>query len=68
MAVSIQRVFWIGAVLSALALMVALFLPRERAGEDETEEIHLSADCGERLIMAEQTTINKRNQPKASVD
>jgi hypothetical protein len=29
MAVSIHRVFWIGAVLSAMALFVALLLPKQ---------------------------------------
>jgi EmrB/QacA subfamily drug resistance transporter len=63
MANSIHRVFWIGAILSVLAFAVAFLLPVQ--SKKEQEEIHLSADCGERMIMAEQTTINKRNQPEA---
>jgi hypothetical protein len=66
MAVSIHRVFWVGAILSALALAVSLFLPRGTGGKASEREIHLSADCGERLLMAEQTTINRRNQPDSA--
>lgn len=54
---AIHPVFWAGAVTSALGLLVVLFLPGGRQDEKE-----LSVD-GERLIMAEQTTINARNQP-----
>lgn len=68
MAVSIHRVFWIGAILSALALLVALLLPRDEKSGKKDEEIHLSSDCGERMLMAEQTTINQRNQPQAAPD
>lgn len=53
MAVSIHSVFQVGAVVSALALLVAFFLPRQR------KKIK---DVGEKLVMAEQTTINARNQ------
>jgi len=51
---AIRPVFWSGAVMAGLGLIVVLFLP----GAKEKEEID-----GERLIMAEQTTINARNQP-----
>ena len=61
MATSIHRVFWVGAILSVLALGVVFLLPVDRKKDEE--EIHLSKDAGERLIMAEHTTINKRNQP-----
>jgi MFS family permease len=54
---AIQPVFWSGALMAALGLLVVLFLPKEK-GEDE--EVNVD---GERLIMAEQTTINARNQP-----
>ena len=64
MAVSIHRVFWVGAFLSVLAFGVAFLLPVQPKRKDDNE-IHLSTDCGERMIMAEQTTINKRNQPEA---
>ncbi|HEY8560700.1 MAG TPA: MDR family MFS transporter [Pyrinomonadaceae bacterium] len=63
MASSIHRVFWVGAILSLFALAVTFLLPRRNKREEA--EMHHSADAGERLIMAEQTTINKRNQPDA---
>lgn len=63
MAVSIHRVFWVGAILSLAALGVAFLLPVQSKRRED--EIHLSEDCGEKMIMAEQTTINKRNQPEA---
>jgi len=58
MAASIHPVFWVGAVMSFLALIVACFLPKP--------ENPIGKDIdGERLIMAEQTNINARNQPVA---
>jgi len=62
MAASIHRVFWIGAILSGLALLVAFFLPRQ----DESEKEAADGDAGEKMFMAEQTMINKRNQPSAT--
>ena len=64
MAVSIHRVFWVGAILSTLAFGVSFLLPAQ-GKKKEDEEVHLSKDCGERMLMAEQTTINQRNQPEA---
>ncbi len=64
MADSIHRVFWVGAILSVLAFGVSFLLP-VKAKNNKDEEIHLSTDCGERMLMAEQTTINQRNQPEA---
>jgi len=63
MATSIHSVFWVAAILSLLAFGVTFLLPVQT--KKEASEIHISEDCGERLIMAEQTTINKRNQPEA---
>ena len=55
---AIHPVFWAGAFASALGLIVVLFLPKEsREGEEA-----IAVD-GERMIIAEQTTINARNQP-----
>lgn len=62
MAASIHRVFWVGAILSGLALLVAFFLPRQ----DESEKHATDGDAGEKMLMAEQTMINKRNQPSAT--
>ena len=52
---AIHPVFWAGAFMAGLGLLVVLFLPSEREEEKVVE--------GERLIMAEQTNINARNQP-----
>jgi len=63
MATSIHKVFWVGAVLSALALLVVFLLPKQ----DDKSEIHKTEEnCGEKMLMAEQTTINARNQPSVS--
>ena len=62
MATSIHRVFWVGAVLSALAFLVTFLLPKRK-----DEEVHRTdGDAGEKMFMAEQTTINARNQPSAN--
>ncbi len=59
MAVSIHRVFWVAAVLSAMAFFVSLLLPKQK--EDQIHET--DGDAGSKMFMAEQTTINARNQP-----
>jgi hypothetical protein len=56
MAASIHPVFWLGALMSGLGFLVVLLLPKPGVSAE--------AD-GERMIMAEQTTINARNQPVA---
>lgn len=58
MAAAIHPVFWVGAFMSFLALIASLFLPKPEFPSVEVE--------GERLVMAEQTTINARNQPSAT--
>jgi len=59
MAVSIHQVFWVAAVISALAFLVSLFLPKQQIGSiHKTDE-----NADEKMFMAEQTTINARNQP-----
>jgi hypothetical protein len=55
-------VFWLGAFTSILALVVTLFLPKVPT---ESAEPDTDPDCGEKMLMAEQTTINARNQPAA---
>ncbi len=65
MAASIHRVFWVGAILSLFALVVVFLLPAQTKKEAEETSIDVSPDCGERMMMAEHTTINQRNQPKA---
>lgn len=60
MAISIHRVFWVAAVLSGLAFLVSLLLPKQ-----DKEKIHeTDGDVGEKTFMAQQTTINQRNQPR----
>ncbi len=56
MANSVQRVFQVGAFVSAMALLIALFLPGQK--EDLVVE-------GEKMIMAEKTALDKENQPIA---
>ncbi|HEY0427055.1 MAG TPA: MDR family MFS transporter [Pyrinomonadaceae bacterium] len=60
MAISIHKVFWVGAVLSFLALLVIFLLPKRG-------EIHVTdGNVGEKMLMAEQTTINRRNEPDST--
>lgn len=62
MASAVRPVFWFAAGVCVLALIVTLWLPRRRkegAGSDS------AYDSGETMLMAEQTTINARNQPVA---
>ena len=60
MAASIHPVFWVGAFMSLLALVAVLFLPKPERPSADVD--------GERLVMAEQTNINARNQPVAQED
>jgi hypothetical protein len=53
---AIRPVFLVGAVMSLLAFFVSMLLPKHlRTGNEDID--------GERMLMAEQTTINARNQP-----
>ncbi|MGH9819834.1 MAG: hypothetical protein ACRD43_06665, partial [Pyrinomonadaceae bacterium] len=61
MAAAVHPVFWVGAVVCILALFVSLYLPKRH--EDPERDVR-SDNVGERMLMAEQTTINARNQPK----
>jgi EmrB/QacA subfamily drug resistance transporter len=67
MAAAIHHVFWVGTVLAALALLVSLYLPR--AGDGTTApptEAECCAETGERMVMAEFTTLGAENEPVAS--
>ena len=67
MASSIHKVFWTGTVLSALALLVAFFLPRDGdAGVAPPDEETCCAETGERMVLAEFTTLEPEDEPVAS--
>ncbi len=62
MAAAIHPVFLLGAAVSILAMFAVFFLPkRSKPGEHKESD----ENCGETMLMAEQTTINARNQPIA---
>jgi hypothetical protein len=63
MASAVHPVFWVGAVVSILALFVTFLLPRETASDASNRS---REPVGEKMIMAEQTVINARNQPVAN--
>ncbi|HEV7645697.1 MAG TPA: MDR family MFS transporter [Pyrinomonadaceae bacterium] len=62
MARSNHIVFWIGGAFSLLAFFVAFLLPKKELGRKGRDD----EEVGEKMLMAEQTTINARNQPVAS--
>lgn len=60
MAAAIRPVFWVAAAVSFLAFVISFALPRSPAiGAKRPPD----EECGETMLMAEQTTINARNQP-----
>jgi hypothetical protein len=63
MAAAIHPVFWVGALVCALALVVSFFLPADP--RDDALQHRTDPSSGEKMLMAEQTTINARNQPVA---
>jgi EmrB/QacA subfamily drug resistance transporter len=67
MAAAIHRVFWVGTALAGIALLVSLFLPRkgDTNVKPPTEE-ECCAETGERMIMAELTTIDSEHEPVAA--
>jgi MFS family permease len=68
MASSIHNVFWIGTALAALALFVSFYLPRRGDKDEEypTKE-SCTAESGERMFIAELTTIDSENEPVANL-
>ncbi|HJR07941.1 MAG TPA: MDR family MFS transporter [Pyrinomonadaceae bacterium] len=67
MAGAIHNVFWVGTVLAGLALVVSFYLPR--AGDAKTApptEDECCHETGERMVMAEFTTIDPEHEPVAS--
>ncbi|MDQ6788109.1 MAG: MFS transporter [Acidobacteriota bacterium] len=68
MATSIHKVFWVGAILSFLSLLVSLLLPHAKNAEDEivsTEKGAPRGESGEQLVMAEFTTIEPKSESSA---
>jgi MFS family permease len=67
MAQAIHKVFWVGTILSALALLVSFYLPRRgsTAVVEPTEDT-CCAETGERMVMAELTTIDPEHEPVAA--
>ncbi len=59
MAGAIKPVFLVVVVMCFLALLASLVLPREKV----TEVVASDPNVGEKMLMAEQTTINARNEP-----
>ncbi|MFL6375812.1 MAG: MDR family MFS transporter [Pyrinomonadaceae bacterium] len=59
MAAAIHPVFLVVVVVCILALIASFFLP------SPTRESEPDKACGEKMLMAEQTVINRRNEPVA---
>jgi EmrB/QacA subfamily drug resistance transporter len=67
MAGAMHKVFWVGTAMAALALLVSLRLPRKGDGATEppTEDT-CCAETGERMVMAELTTLDPEHEPVAA--
>jgi len=67
MAAAIHKVFWTGTALAGLALLVAFRLPRRGdAGVAAPDEETCCAETGERMVMAEFTTLEPEDEPAAA--
>ncbi len=67
MAASIHKVFWVGTALAALALLVSFGLPRASDKEyDGPSEDACCSETGERMVMAEFTTMDAEQEPVAA--
>jgi EmrB/QacA subfamily drug resistance transporter len=66
LAAAIHKVFWVGTALAGLAFLVALRLPRTGDGYPAPNEEACCAETGERLVMAEFTTIDAEDEPVAA--
>jgi EmrB/QacA subfamily drug resistance transporter len=62
MAQSLHMVFWVGTAFALLAFLVSFLLPKHQKAPKIPED----EEVGERMLMAEQTVINARNQPVAA--
>jgi EmrB/QacA subfamily drug resistance transporter len=63
---AIHNVFWVGTVVSGLALLICFWLPKsnDRAHEPPSQEA-CTARSGERLVVAELTTLDAEHEPVA---
>jgi EmrB/QacA subfamily drug resistance transporter len=67
MAGAIHNVFWVGTAFAVLALLVSFYLPRKGESTFERpEEEACSTETGERMMMAELTTIDPEHEPAAT--
>jgi EmrB/QacA subfamily drug resistance transporter len=67
MAGAIHKVFWTGTALAGLAFLVALRLPRQGdASVAPPDEEACCAETGERMVIAEFTTLEPEDEPVAS--
>jgi MFS family permease len=69
MAGAIHNVFWVGTAFAGLALLVSFYLPRKRSGEgaaDVPTREACGSQAGERMMMAELTTIDPEHEPAAT--
>jgi hypothetical protein len=67
MAGAMHNVFWVGTAMAAMALLVSLRLPRK--GDRSTgppSEDSCCAETGERMVMAELTTLDPEHEPVAA--
>jgi hypothetical protein len=60
MAAAIHPVFMVVVVVCILALIASIFMPSPDRSHAEPDKA-----CGETMLMAEQTVINRRNEPVA---
>ena len=64
---AIHKVFWVGTAFAALALLVSFYLPRKGDSTFERPpEEACSTETGERMMMAELTTIDPEHEPVAT--
>ncbi|HEX8501275.1 MAG TPA: MDR family MFS transporter [Pyrinomonadaceae bacterium] len=67
MAAAIHKVFWTGTALAGLAFVVAFWLPRAGdSGVAPPDEEVCCAETGERMVIAEFTTLEPEEEPVAS--
>lgn len=64
MAAAIHPVFWVVVIVSIFAFFISFMLPAPRREDAKQPD----EECGEKMLMAEQTTINARNQPSVEAD